>query len=382
MGALSAVAYVPLVHAQGSPAPQARAPSRWRIAQSAALSGPQAEVGLAFNAGASAAFEAANAAGGIHGRLIEFVSADDGYDANKAVQNTTQFLAGGEELLALFGYTGTASTKAVMPLTKTAGVVLFAPISGSDALQTDNQSHVFFVRGTYSDEITKILLHLTTIGCQRIGVFYQDDGFGQGALALVKEYASQHKLPAPRPVPYNPQSPDIPAAAKALQDGQIQAVVHLSSAQYSGKLLKELDLSVASRGRSYHYGVSIINAKDLMREAGKAANGFVIAKRVPDPGGATPIAADFRRAMQALRSNSKDDLSSAAAMEGYMAARLLIKAMQNAGPKIDRAALRTAVEGLGRQEIGPFTLAYGPGKHRGSPFVDLVMVRGDLTFAR
>jgi branched-chain amino acid transport system substrate-binding protein len=383
MGALYTTAQVPLAHAQGTPVQKGRGSNTLRVAQSAALSGPQAEVGIAFNTGAKAAFAAVNAAGGVHGRLIDFVSLDDGYDPNRAVQNTRQFLSEGEAPVALFGYTGTGSTKAVAPLAKEAGAVLFAPISGSDALQADSQPHVFFVRGTYSDEIGRILQHLTTIGLRSLGVFYQNDGFGQGALALVKDYASRHKLPQPTAVAYDPQSPDIRAAAKALQEGRIQAVLHLSSAQYSARLLKELDLAgVAGNGRLYHYGVSIISARNLVSDAGRSAHGFVIAKRVPDPAGPTPIASDFRRAMQAIGSNGKDDLASAAAMEGYLSARLLVKALQNAGPKIDRSALRNALEGLGRQEIGPFTLTYGPGKHRGSPFVDLVMVRGDLTVAR
>lgn len=383
-GALAAAPWS-LVHAQSPSAPKAAAPGRWCIAQSAALSGPQAEMGLAFDAGAKAAFEAVNAAGGIHGKPIEFVSVDDGYDANKAVQNTTQLLSGSEAPLALFGYTGTACTKAVTPLAKMAGVMLFAPITSSDILQAENQPHVFFVRGTHSDEIAKILQHLSTIGSQRVGVFYPGDDFGQGKLALVKEFASQKKLPAPKAVPCDPQSPNIPAAAKALlQGGDLQAVVHLTSSQHSGRLLKELGSSgAAGLGKLHHYGISNINAVDLVREAGRAAYGFVIAKRTPNPAGSTPIAADFRRAMQALQPKGKDDLSSSgAAMEGYMAARVLMKAMQNAGPKMDRAALRNATEALGRQEIGPFTLTYGPGKHRGSSFVDLAMVRDDLTVAR
>jgi len=385
MGALSAIAHVPLVHAQSSPAAKAGTPSRLRIVQSAALSGPQAEVGLAFNIGAKAAFAAANAAGGIHGRLIEFISADDGYDANKAVQNTTQLLSGSETPLALFGYTGTACTKAVMPLAKTAGVVLFAPVSSNDILQSENQSQAFFVRGTHSDEITKIIKHLTSIGSQRIGVFYPNDDFGQGKLALIKEFSSQYRLPTPIAVPCDPQSPDIPAAAKALQqDGQLQAVLHLTSSQYSGRLLKELNGSGgAGQSRLHHYGISSISAAGLVLEAKGAAHGFVIAKRVPSPSGSTAIAADFRRAMQALRPSSKDEFSSSSsAMEGYIAARLLIKAMEHAGLKIDRAALRKAAEGLGHQEFGPFTLTYGPGRHRGSSFVDLAMVRDDGTIAR
>lgn len=385
-GALATVANLPLVHAQQSAsAPKATAPSRWRIAQSAALSGPQSEVGVAFDAGAKAVFEAVNAAGGVHGKPIEFVSVDDGYDANKAVQNTTQLLSGGDAPLALFGYTGSACTKAVMPIAKVAGVVLFAPITSSDVLQAENQPHVFFVRGTHSDEITKILQHLTTIGSQRIGVFYPNDDFGQGKLALVKEFASRHRLPEPKAVACDPQSPDIPAAAKALlQGGDLQAVVHLTSSQASGRLLKELSSSgAAGVGKLHHYGISNISATDLVREAGRAAYGFVIAKRTPNPAGSTPMAAEFRRAMLAQQPKGKGDLaSSAVAMEGYIAARLLIKAMQNAGPKMDRVALRNATEALGRQEIGPFTLTYAPGKHRGSPFVDLAMVRDDLTVAR
>ncbi len=384
MGALCTVAHVPLVHAQSSPAPKAGTPSRLRIAQSAALSGPQADVGLAFNIGAKAAFAATNAAGGIHGRPIEFISADDGYDANKAVQNTTQLLSGSEAPLALFGYTGTACTKAVMPLAKASGVMLFAPVSSNDILQSENQPQVFFVRGTHSDEITKILTHLTTIGSQRIAVFYPNDDFGRGKLAVVNAFASEHKLPTPKAVPCDPQSPDFPSAAKALLQGDPQAVVHLTSSQHSGKLLKELNGSgKGGPGRLLHYGLSSISAADLVREANSAVHGFVIAKRVPNPRGSTAIATDFRRALKALQPSSKDDFSSSGfAMEGYVAARLLMKAMQNAGPKIDRAALRNAAEGLGRQEIGPFTLTYGPGKHRGSSFVELAMVREDLTIVR
>ncbi len=381
-GTVSLALHAPLL-AQLAATPHGRPAGKLRIAQSASLSGPQSDAGLGFSKGAKAAFAAVNAAGGVHGRLIEFVSEDDGDDVNRTLRNTEQFLAMGEGTLALIGYTGTASTKAAIPLAKAAGVVMFAPITGSDDLQAEFHPHVFFVRGTHSDEILKILQHLTTIGSQRIGVLHPADSLGQRKMALVMDFASRHQLPVPKSVAYDTRSPDMTVAAKALREGQVQTVLHLTSSQYSGQLLKALD-GVHEPGAAAlnHYGVSNINATDLVRVAGKAAHGFVIAKRVPNPAGTSTIVAEFRSAMQAQPSASKADVASAAALEGYIAARLLIKALWNAGPRVDRAALRNALEALGRQEMGTFAVAYGPGKHRGSSFVDLAMVRDDMTVAR
>jgi ABC-type branched-subunit amino acid transport system substrate-binding protein len=348
-----------------------------RVAQSAALSGLQAEVGIAFNEGAKAAFEEANRAGGVHGRKIEFVSADDGYDAQKAVENTRRFLGDGAGPLVLFGYTGTPATSAVIPLLDEANIVLFAPITGSDGLQAKGHPNIFFLRGTYSDEIRKIIQHLATIGLTRVAVFYQDDGFGKGGLAIAKQLMESLKLPAPLEVPYDPRSDDLQPAAKKITEAAPQAVIHLASARFSGKLLNALGLRTQA---IFNYGVSIISAPDLIREAGSRAHGFVIAQRVPNPLGVTSVATSFRRDMQAQGLDSTR--LTYPAMEGYLAAKVLIHALRDAGPAPTRASVRAALGRIKDYEMGPMHLSYAGGQNRGARFVDLALVRSDLTMVR
>src|SRR5271165_2850382 len=76
------------------------------IGQCAALAGPAAGMGTGMNLGLKAAFDEINAKGGVHGRKIRFVSADDGYEPDKCVDCTEKMI---EEtgVFALAGYVGT-----------------------------------------------------------------------------------------------------------------------------------------------------------------------------------------------------------------------------------------------------------------------------------
>src|SRR5262245_29018226 len=84
-----------------------------RFGQSAGLTGPLAELGQALLAGAKAGFEVINAGGGIHGRPIELVSRDDGYDSARALANVKSLLAD-DSVFGLFGCMGTPMIEAIL----------------------------------------------------------------------------------------------------------------------------------------------------------------------------------------------------------------------------------------------------------------------------
>jgi len=48
-----------------------------RLGQSAAFSGPLAEIGAAMHRGSKVCFDAVNEQGGVHGRQIQLVARDD-----------------------------------------------------------------------------------------------------------------------------------------------------------------------------------------------------------------------------------------------------------------------------------------------------------------
>ena len=62
--------------------------------QSAAFSGSAQELGRNMRLGMQAAFREVNEQGGVHGRRLELVSLDDGYEPEAAIDNTRQLIEG------------------------------------------------------------------------------------------------------------------------------------------------------------------------------------------------------------------------------------------------------------------------------------------------
>src|SRR6516225_1500579 len=72
------------------------------LGQPAAFSGPSAGLGVEMWRGATAAFAEANAAGGVNGRTVRLVIADDAYDSEKAAAAVGQLISR-DHVFALFG---------------------------------------------------------------------------------------------------------------------------------------------------------------------------------------------------------------------------------------------------------------------------------------
>jgi hypothetical protein len=99
--------------------------------QSAAFKGAAAALGLGMRDGILAAFNEANAAGGVHGRKLELVSYNDGYEPEKVIANTKR-LIGEDKVFALVGEVGTPTSKAVQRVI--------------EAVQTQEEAEAFWAR--------------------------------------------------------------------------------------------------------------------------------------------------------------------------------------------------------------------------------------------
>lgn len=96
------------------------------------LSGQLAVLGNSAVAALEAWAETVNDGGGIHGRSIRIVAQDDEYSPESAVANA-QFLTDREQVFAVLGSTGSATSSAAMPVVTEAGVPFLFPY----ALGTD-----------------------------------------------------------------------------------------------------------------------------------------------------------------------------------------------------------------------------------------------------
>jgi ABC-type branched-subunit amino acid transport system substrate-binding protein len=124
----------PQAWAAQTPPTQARAGKEILLGQSAPLSGRSRQIGLDYRDGALAWFAEVNRRGGIHGRRIRLISLDDNYEPQLTVRNTKQ-LINQDRVFALFGYVGTPTVKAILPLVEQAHIPLVAPLTGATVLR-------------------------------------------------------------------------------------------------------------------------------------------------------------------------------------------------------------------------------------------------------
>ena len=124
-----------------------------------------------------------NAKGGVGNRLIEIRTLDDGYEPDRCAENTRNLLA--EDVFALFGYIGTPTGVAAMPLAIKEKTPFFVPFTGAMVLRDPFHRYVYHVRGSCSDETALIVKQMSTSGLKKFGVFFQNDAYGKAGLSGV-----------------------------------------------------------------------------------------------------------------------------------------------------------------------------------------------------
>jgi branched-chain amino acid transport system substrate-binding protein len=349
---------------------QAQSDSKIILGQSAALTGPAAQLGIQFNAGAKVFFDLLNAKGGINRKQIEIVAMDDGYEPERCAENTRKLLA--DDVFALFGYIGTPTSLAALPLAIKANVPFIAPFTGAMGLRAPLNKNVFHLRASYNDETAVIVKQLNTLGLQRIAVFHQNDAYGKAGLdGVTKALAELNRKPvAVATVERN--SVDVAAAVKVLATSNADAIVQVSAYKSCAAFIR------AARTAGYggqFYNVSFVGTQALSDELGKEAAGVVVTQVVPSPYNmAMPIAREFAAALAAHGKGVKANFST---MEGYLAARMVADGLARAGAKLSRDSFVTGLEAIGRSDYGGFAVELSSKDHVASSYVDKSMLTGD-----
>jgi ABC-type branched-subunit amino acid transport system substrate-binding protein len=147
------------------------------VGQCAALSGSAAALGTHMSTGLKAAFDEANAKGGVHGRKIRLVTADDGYEPDKCV-DCTEKMIDENGVFALAGYVGTPTAKVAMPIVQEMKVPSVGLFTGAGILRQPVQRYVVNIRASYDDETEALVDYLAKTGSSKISVLYQNDAFG------------------------------------------------------------------------------------------------------------------------------------------------------------------------------------------------------------
>ena len=340
------------------------------LGQSAAFSGPAAQLGIQMNKGARIYFDTLNANGGIHGAQIELRTLDDGYEPERCKANTDKLIK--DDVFALFGYVGTPTCMAAMPLVDAAKIPFFGPFTGAEALRDPFRKTVFHVRASYDDETALIVKQLTSLGIQKIAVFHQNDAYGQAGLAGV--------LHAMKPIGLSPvavgtverNSVDVAKAVKDIMAAKPAAVVQVGAYKACAAFIREA--RKAGYGGTF-FNVSFVGTQALADELGKDARGVVISQVMPSPfSTSTAISREYVEAVRKAGGDAKPNYSS---MEGYVAAKVFAEGLKRAGKPATRESLITGLESMQNTDFGGFHVDFSARDHKASNYVELSMLTED-----
>lgn len=342
-----------------------------RLGASVVLSGPLGPQTVQYGEGSRLMFDAVNAQGGVHGRMIRYTTLDDGFDTQKAVANTRRLLEE-DKVFMIYHSTGTAQTAAILPLIREHRTLLFAPITGASAFRESLDPLMFHVRASYANEATKIVSQLRHQGIDRVAVFYADDGLGKALMAELRKASAEEKLVFVAEFKLDPKSPDFAGAAQATEKAQPQAVIVATGGSTFTNYIKAVQ---ATSARPTFYGFSVASADGINHELKEKARGIILAQIMPSLRNTTvPVVAEY---LALVRAKSPATQPTATQFEGFVHARLLVEGLRRAGRNLTTESFIKAMEEVGEISFGRFSVRYSPKNHNGSNYVELAIVDAD-----
>ena len=343
--------------------------------QSAAFSGPTGLLGTDYRAGVLAAFAEANARGGVHGRRLDLLSLDDGYEPEEAINNTHRLLDE-ERVFALIAYVGSPTARATVPIAAAQDVPFVAPLTGAAFLRDEQWTNVVNLRASYAQEMAEIVERLVLdLGIVRIGVLYQDDSFGLAGLTGVEDALAKRGLATVARAVYPRNTSAIKTGVLELREADPQAVLLIGAYSPVATAVawsRHLGMDAVFATTSFVGGNALI---DRLRSFGQF--GLYVTQVIPSPTYDSLAARQYRRAMAAHSSGVKPGFVS---FEGYLAGRLAIEGLERSGQAVDRVVfLENLLDGE-PFNLGGVRLSFSARRNQGSDrvYVNLIAENGQI----
>jgi branched-chain amino acid transport system substrate-binding protein len=344
------------------------------IGQSVPLTGANAELGNDIRNGALAYFAKVNAAGGVHGRKIELASLDDANQVPRAEANTKK-LVEEQGVFALFGYASATLSRPALPTVEKHRVPFLSPFTGADPMRVFHKQ-VYNMRGSYAEELEKIVDHFAPLGVKRFSIVYYDDVVGKENLAAVERALRKRNLAVVSVAAFKTRNnPDIMAGVKDVAKGQPDVVILTTLYKATADFVRasqKVGLGAQMASNSFP------GASPLAKELGKDGAGVIVAIVVPPPTKRSlPIVQEYQVAIE--KQLGKKDLSFTS-LESFIAAKVTVEALRRAGPKLTREAFTQALDNMKNYDAGGYILGFAPNDHNGSSYVELTVLGRDLKY--
>jgi ABC-type branched-subunit amino acid transport system substrate-binding protein len=131
--------------------------SEIRFGISAPFSGSAKDLGHQMRVGIETAFHVANETGGINGRALRLVTADDGYEPGRTGETMKQ-LYDQEQVFGFIGNVGTPTAAVAAPFALERRALFYGAFTGANVLRNEPPDrYVFNYRASYAEETDAIV---------------------------------------------------------------------------------------------------------------------------------------------------------------------------------------------------------------------------------
>jgi len=342
-----------------------------RFGISAAFSGPAKELGQNMRLGIEAAFDAVNARGGVHGRMLRLAAADDGYEPARTAE-TMKRLYEKDQVFGIIGNVGTPTATVALPYALERKMLFFGAFTGAGLLRSDPPDrYVFNYRASYAEETSAMVHYLVKVKRlkpSQIAVFAQQDSYGDsgfiGVTKAVRALGGDDN--AVLRLNYQRNTVDVDEAVEQLKKSRvpIRAVIMVPTYRAAAKFIeKTKDLFPGMIYTSVSFVGSTALANELMLLGKRFANGVIVTQVVPALDGHSSLVLDYKAAMAKYFPGEQADYVS---LEGYVMANVLIAALRRNGQDLDTEKLVQTLENMRDLDLGLGTpVTYGRSEHQG-----------------
>jgi ABC-type branched-subunit amino acid transport system substrate-binding protein len=343
-----------------------------RFGIAAPFSGSSKELGRQMKLGIDTAFNRVNDAGGVEGRMLKLIAADDGFEPTRTADAMKQ-LYEKDQVFGMIGNVGTATAAVALPYALDRRMLFFGAFTGANVIRHDPPDrYVFNYRASYAEETdaaVRYFVKMRRIPPRQIAVFAQQDAGGDAGFAGVAK--SFRSLGASDSgilrLNYQRNTVDVDDAVNQLkaQKVPIKAVVMISAYRPAAKFIeKTRDLFPGMLYSNISFVGSTVLADELMLLGPRYAAGAIVTQVVPAVSGYSSIVLEYKNALAKYFPGEAADYVS---LEGYVAANVLIEALKRTGQQLDTEKLIDVLENMRDLDLGlGAQLSFGRAEHQAS----------------
>jgi branched-chain amino acid transport system substrate-binding protein len=338
----------------------------------APFSGASKELGRQMKLGIDTAFNRVNDAGGVNGRVLRLVAADDNYEPTKTPDAMKQ-LGEKEQVFGFIGNVGTPTAAVAVPWALERRMLFFGAFTGSNILRRDPPDrYVFNYRASYAEEtdaVVRYLVKMRRLQPRQIAVFAQQDSYGDAGFAGVAKAFRSLGVPdtAILRLNYQRNTVDVDDAVNQLraQKLPIKAVVMVATYRAAARFIeKTRDLYPGLTYTNVSFVGSTALADELMLLGPRYAKDVIVTQVVPAVSGYSSVVLEYKNALAKYFPGEAPDYVS---LEGYVSANVLIQALRRAGPQLDTEKVIDQLESMRNLDMGlGASLNYGRAEHQAS----------------